>query len=199
MRAFVLLARKARTTPDFELNDLPGSGGRLDLVARCVTQALWLSHKLREDTCFYAVLCGPRNPPKSIAFFAPSLRRVSPDERNIGSWIKKALEKSEKEKSKDWLFVQPGIAIAKIGLIKLLEELKSDFTFYVLHEKGEKIESVEFASNPCFILGDHLGIPKKIENHVVKKFKAKKVSLGKQSYLASSCIAIVHHELDKRK
>ena len=114
-RAFVLYSRKGATAPIFSLNDLPGSGGRMDLVARCVTQALWLSHDLRENVAFYAVLNGPPDPPKTIGFFSDSIKRLSLDERNVGSWIKKALEKWEREgrkaqeRGEEWVKVQVGV------------------------------------------------------------------------------------------
>ncbi len=207
MRVFVLYARKATTAPIFSLNDLPGSGGRMDLVARCVTQALWLSHRLRENTAFYAVLTGPPDPPKTVAFFSDSMRKVSPDERNVGSWIKKALEVWERkgrkaeEKGESWVKVQDGIWVARKDVVPLLKELveQCSFHLYVLHEKGKDIREVELPSNNvCFVLGDHIGLPKKVEDYVMDKLGACKVSVGPMPYLASSCITIVHNELDRR-
>ena len=89
MRAFILYARKATISPQSSLNDLAGSAGRLDILARCVTQALWLSHKLRQNVAFYAVLEGIFDPPKTIGFFSDTIKRLSPDERNVSSWIKR--------------------------------------------------------------------------------------------------------------
>jgi len=194
-RAFIVYSRKGVTTPKFSLNDLPGAG-RMDLVARCVIYALWLSHKLREDSKIYCVLEGPPRPPKTVVFM-PTMRRVYPNERGVASWIRIALGAEESE---EWINVNPGIKVAKRGLAGVVEELKEEgYDFYILHEKGEDIRSLGFGEKVCFILGDHIGLPEKTEEALERKYDAKKVSLGKRSYLSSACISIVHNELDRRE
>ena len=49
-RNFVVLGHRAHTAPDWKLDDLCGGGGRLDVLVRCVTAAMWVSHGLRRDT-----------------------------------------------------------------------------------------------------------------------------------------------------
>jgi tRNA (pseudouridine54-N1)-methyltransferase len=207
MRAFILFAGKAVTSPDFHLNDLPGSGGRMDLVARCITQAIWLSDEIRKNVAIYCVLNGPPNPPKTIGFFSDKLKRVSPDERNIASWIKKALEyitvrkdkSMEKEETEEWKGIQEGIFISNKDLISLVEELKNScgFELYLLHKDGEDIRKVRISDESCFILGDHIGLPKELEKEL-EKLGITKISIGPKMYLASTCIAVVNNELDKR-
>ncbi len=189
MREFVLYARKAVTSSDFPLNDLPGKGGRMDLVARCVCNALWLSHDLRRDACIHIVACGSPNPPKVITFYGSLLRGVSPDERSIASWIKKA------SKGKN-----PGIRVRhRQSFQELISELAADGRFfYVLHEKGKDIEDVNLKEDAVFILGDHLGLPVKEESFVTR-FPHEKISLGTTAYLASQCITIINYILDRRK
>jgi len=207
-RNFVLLLRKGATAK-FSLNDIPGSGGRMDIGCRALTQAIWLSHDIRRDTNFYLVCEGPPNPPVTILFLGKSIKRVSPDERNIASWINKSLElvssaKNASKAKENWLKIQEGIRVRKIGFIPLLKELKEEekHDVYVLHEKGEAFENVEIEIDDLrpltFVLGDHIGLPKKEEDYVLNIIGAKKVSLGRKSYLASSCIAIVHYLLDKK-
>ena len=191
MKQFILYARKAVTSPDFSLDDLPGSGGRMDLVARCICNALWISHDLRRDSCIHVVACGSPNPPVVISFYGNRLRDVSPDERNIAAWIKKALARKRKN---------PGITIRKLSFQQLIEELASSEGnfFYILHEKGRDIARVKLKENPVFVLGDHIGLPKK-EEKFVERFEHEKISLGTTSYLASQCITVLHYELDKNK
>jgi tRNA (pseudouridine54-N1)-methyltransferase len=188
MKQFILYASKAVTSPDFTLDDLPGSGGRMDLVARCICNALWISHDLRRDTCIHIVACGTPNPPVVISFFGDRLRGVSPDERNIAAWIKKALALKRKN---------PGISIRKLSFQQLIEKLASGRNaFYILTEKGIDIGSVKLKANPVVILGDHEGLPKEADEFV-ERFEHEKISLGSVSYLASQCISVVHYELDK--
>jgi len=186
----VLYARKAVTSPDFSLDDLPGSGGRMDLVARCVCSALWISHGLRRDACIHIAAYGRPNPPVVISFYGDKLRNVSPDERNIASWIKISLASKRKN---------PGIAVRRgLSFQKLIEELASSGNFfYILHEDGVPVEDVDLKADAVFVLGDHLGIPRK-EEKFVERFPHEKISLGNISYLASQCITIIHYELDRR-
>lgn len=189
MKQFVLYARKAVTSSDFSLNDLPGSGGRMDLVARCICNALWISHDLRRDTCIHVVACGTPNPPVVISFYGDRLRGVSPDERNIAAWIKKTLASKRQN---------PGINVRKLSFQHLIEILASEGnSFYLLHEQGIKMGSVKLKSNPVFILGDHEGLPKEAEDAFGARFEHEKISLGNIAYLASQCISVVHYELDK--
>ncbi len=191
MRQFILYAEKASTSPDFSLDDLPGSGGRMDLVARCICNALWISHALRRDSCIHVVACGSPNPPVVISFYGDTLRGVSPDERNIAAWIKKALSR------KRW---NPGIIIRKISFQQLIEELASEGTFiYILDEKGTDMARLKkLKEDSVFVLGDHLGLPNK-EEEFVEQFEHEKISLGTTSYLASQCITVLHYELDKKE
>ncbi|MBC8520699.1 MAG: tRNA (pseudouridine(54)-N(1))-methyltransferase TrmY [Methanomicrobia archaeon] len=190
MKQFILYASKAVTSPDFSLNDLPGSGGRMDLVARCICNALWISHDLRRDSCIHVVACGSPNPPVVISFYGDRLRDVSPDERNIAAWIKKALAKKRKN---------PGIIMRKLSFQQLVEELASDGNFfYILHEQGRDISEVKLKVDSVFVLGDHIGLPEK-EEKFVAQFEHDKLSLGTTSYLASQCITVLHYELDKPK
>lgn len=193
MRTFVLFARKARTDSNFNIEDLPSSGGRMDLVARCITAALWLSHAIRPYSKIYAVLNGPPNPPVTILFDGGSIRKVSTDERTTALWIKKALKE---DFGKEWHEFRPGILIARKSFQEIIKELK-DFPIYVLHEKGEPISDVDVKENPVYIVGDYLGIPYKDEKFAMR-YAESKVSLGKQVYLASSCISIVNWILDQR-
>ncbi|HDS45208.1 MAG TPA: tRNA (pseudouridine(54)-N(1))-methyltransferase TrmY [Methanomicrobia archaeon] len=190
MRQFVLYASRAVTSPEFSLDDLPGSGGRMDLVARCVGNALWLSHALRRDTCIHVVACGEPHPPVVLTFAGERLRGVSPDERNIAAWIRKTLAGTRRN---------PGIRVRTIGFQELIEELAGDGTFfYVVHENGTELGTRALREHAAFVLGDHVGLPP-IEEAFVERFEHEKISLGPISYLASHCVTILHYELDKRE
>ena len=46
------------------------------------------------------------------------------------------------------------------------------------------------------LVGDHIGWPKTVESFVLRY--GEKLSLGKQPYLAASCITILNYLLDKQ-
>ena len=67
---------------------------------------------------------------------------------------------------------------------------------YVLEEDGKDIFKVDIRENPVFVLGDHKGLPNKVKGFALRY--GEKVSLGKQLYLAASCINNVNYLLDRR-
>jgi tRNA (pseudouridine54-N1)-methyltransferase len=195
MRTFILLARKARTDSNFSIDDLPSSGGRMDVVARCLSSALFTSHAMRKDVVFYAVLNGPPRPPVTLQFSSGELQGVSPDERSIGGQLRAALGGTA---GKAWTCLRPGICMAGRSLQEIIKELAdAGKPIYVLHEDGKPIEEVTLESDPVFVIGDQVGIPDKDEKFVLRYAK-EKVSLGTTPYLASSVISVLNWAADRR-
>jgi tRNA (pseudouridine54-N1)-methyltransferase len=189
MRTFVLYARKARTDSNFRLDDLI-SAGRMDLVCRCISSALWLSHNAREDTRLFVVLNGPPKPPVTICFQGSKLSKVYVDEMTNAKWIKKILSMKF---GKEWLEIE-ATKVARKSFQEVLSELEGKN--YVLHEKGEFIENISIDENPIFVLGDQVGLPVAEEKFALRK--GEKISLGKRIYLASSCISIINWACDRQ-
>lgn len=165
-------------TGDFSLNDLPGAG-RMDVVCRCITSALWLSDQLRKDTIFHALLEGKPNPPKLLTFNPLKLRRLYPDERNVAAHIKHALQNKK----------LPGIYVFTKSFEEFLKE--QDKQIFFLDASGKNIRKVEFEEDVLFVLGDHKGLRE-------QDIKGEKISVGKKIYLASQVISIIQNELDRR-
>ncbi|HLE07680.1 MAG TPA: tRNA (pseudouridine(54)-N(1))-methyltransferase TrmY [archaeon] len=187
MRTFILYSH-ARTDASWNIEDMPSSGGRMDLVARCVSASLWLSYTIRRDTEFIAVLNGAPSPPIAMKFSGERLKNVSPDERSVGLWLKKVLAQNVE---KDWIEIFPGIFAAQKSFQEIVKEYKEQKIF-ILHEKGEPIQEQKFSKeeNLVFILGDNVGIPAKDEKFALRH--GEKISLGKTSYVASACINVVN-------
>ncbi len=189
MRNFIVVGNKAVTSPDFSLNGLPSSAGRLDILCRCVNSAFFLSHDIRRDVTLWLVLLGGPDPQVMIRFVGDRLKHLNPDERNIATLIKKALDR----KSEDGREVEstPGIYV-KRGDLK--DTLEGAGELIYLHEDGVDISDMEF-SDPTFVLGDHLGLSEEYEG-VLERLGAKKVSIGPRSLHADHCIIITHNRLD---
>ncbi|KYC45401.1 MAG: tRNA (pseudouridine(54)-N(1))-methyltransferase [Candidatus Methanofastidiosum methylothiophilum] len=189
-KIFILKASKAKTSKDFSLNDLPGDGGRMDIVARCVNSAFFLSHDLRKDTEFIVVLEGGPDPPVTLRFVGSKLKYLSPDERCTGGLIKKALEKVTAKETES----TPGIFVSKKSFLEVINELEGELVY--LHENGEDIQNVDFDSDKiCFVLGDHLGLSQDDES-LLKT--AKRVSISPMVLHADHCIIIVHNVFDRK-
>ncbi len=192
MRGFLIIGNNAVTQP-FSLNDLPGAG-RIDILCRCVSQSLFISHGIRRDVEVYLLLLGAPDPPKVVKISGREVRRMSPDERNIAGHIRKAL--SAKAVG-DWFEVNSGVFIARKSLEELLDELSSRYAVVYLKEDGEDIRKVASElKNPLFVLGDHVGL-KESDERTVLKYAERVVSVSPLSLMAEQCIVIAHYELDR--
>jgi len=188
MTSFAIIGHLAHTDADFSLNDLPGSGGRMDILCRCVNTSLFLSHDLRRDAACYLVLCGGPVPPKTIRFSGDAVRSLSPDERSAGALIKKALNLPAGSKFRD---AAPGVSVRKGGLAQLMTE----HVFGVLDEKGTDIRTAEIIPD-TFLLSDHLNFTQDEELQVQQ---CPRFSVGPECIHADHTITLVHNELDRRR
>jgi len=179
------------TQPEkINLKDVPGSSGRLDVVARCINAALWLSGDIRRNVVFHTVLHGGEQP-VYIRIEGERLRKVSPDERSISLFLKKALERMDSMEE-----TSPGIFAYRRSFKEVVEE-NEDKKFYLLDEKGEPIDEVKFEGTPFFFLGDNRDLTDEEKKFLVER-GARTISLGSISYLSSHCIAVVNWWLDRK-
>jgi tRNA (pseudouridine54-N1)-methyltransferase len=180
---FILFSRLGKTTPSFRnLHD----AGRLDIVHECIVASFFLSHGLRKNVVFHAVLNGPPNPPLHIKIDGSTLYDVRTDVDTWQSILKKVIS------GKPHL----GITTSKTSFEALLKSKAETSRLYVLEEDGTDIANAELAENCVFVLGDHVGLPRKAEAFALRY--GEKISLGKQPYLAASCITILNYLLDRK-
>jgi len=196
MREIILLALKARTSPEFSLDRLPESG-RMDLVCRTISNALWISKDLRRDTIIHIAMNGPNSSPKIISFYGETLKGLEPDERTIAKYIKLTLKEGLKLKLNEEIEVSAGIKISKKAFESLVKEKSKTSQLIYLHPKGEDLRKFNFKKDVTFILGDYIGLPRKTEK-LLDRLGAKKVNLGPKILFASHCSIILHNELDRR-
>ena len=185
MRRFLLVSRTGRTDGrGATLRDT----GYLDVVHQCGVMALFKAHGHRQDVEFTAVLMGPPHPPKSVTFRGRELRNLGTDDSSWASVLREVLSGRP----------HPGIGVSGVGLQTLVDDAtRRRDPVFVLHEKGEPLESVPIDGDPFFVIGDHVGLAKKDEDYVLRG--GKRVSLGKRSYLAAACVAAINHTLDRRE
>ncbi|MBI4015225.1 MAG: tRNA (pseudouridine(54)-N(1))-methyltransferase TrmY [Candidatus Aenigmarchaeota archaeon] len=189
MRTFILWSH-ARTDSNFNIEDLPSSGSRMDIVCRSIISALWVSYTIRKDSEIYVVLNGSPDPPKTLLFRAAELKKVTNDERSIAIWIKKVLSSPATKELKQ---IKDGIYLSSDSFQSLLKKLKGR-PVYVFHETGTPIQQAKLEKDAVFVFGDHKGIPEKEEKFALRS--GSRVSIGSESYLTSSVISVVHWILD---
>jgi len=160
--------------------------GRLDIVHECIVASLFLSHGIRKNVVFHAILNGPPAPPLHIEINGERLYDVRTD---VDTW-QRILKKVISGKP------HPGITTSKTSFEALLKAKAETASVYVLEEGGKDITESKLPANSVFVLGDHVGLPKKAEVFALRY--GEKISLGKQPYLAASCITILNHLLDRQ-
>ncbi len=193
MRTFIIVGHKATTSPNFSLEDIPGTSGRLDILCRSVTAAFVLSHGIRKDVCVYLVLLGGEAA-KTIQLKGETLRHLNPDERTTAALLKKALAVPA---TPQWAMSTSGIFVRLGGLPELLADLKDARLIY-LREDGADIGGQAFEERDgelAFILGDHTGMTTE-EEGLIEGAGAQVVSLGTTSLHADHCIVVLNWLLD---
>jgi len=192
MRTFVVVGNLATTTPDFSLEDIPGTSGRLDILCRCINSAFVLSHGIRRDVEVYLILRkGPS--PKTVRLLGGELRHLNPDERTTAALLKKALAL---EADSQWRRSTPGIFVRAGDLTDLLP--RGDETAYYLREDGSDHRGEALASDGTFVLGDHIGLSEEDEAFL-EGLGTKTVSVGPKSLHADHCIVLINNELDRNE
>ncbi len=195
-RYIVVRLSKAILKEGFKPEEMP-SLGRIDLSCRAVLYGLWLSNKIRKDT---KVLLSFYNKGDEIliTFKGNEIKKISPNEREIGIRISKAYSLFKKKNNKiNYL----GVEVEKRSFEDCLKYLRNNCSIiYLLDKSGEFVFDIDLRSkkNIGLILGDNEGFKEndltKINRIINKKLKI--VSLGEEEYLTTQCITIMHWLID---
>lgn len=189
MRRFVILAHEATTNPEFSLNDLCGSAGRMDVLCRGVGAAFFLSHDFRRDVEVTLLLQGR----VQIRLVGEVLRQLNPDERSTAALFKRALENP----GEDEVETTPGIYVRTGDLPSVLDRLYQVGAHpIVLHEEGKPFDPAALPTSAAFFLSDHLPFSAEDEQALAE---LPRLSLGRRSLHTSQCVTIVHYLLDREE
>lgn len=183
LRSFILKASEGRTAPDFSIKSLAGSGGRMDLVCRCIIAALLSPEPdgIDRGCRITVVLEGPPDPPLSVEFDGAGMDRAPEGEVEAAEMLVAAMAGRAPR----------GVSATREDFGQAVRRhSREGFSLYYLHEDGEDFSKSEFGGKAAFVLGDQKGIDPKGER-CLDSMGAKRVSLGPHPYLASHCITIV--------
>jgi tRNA (pseudouridine54-N1)-methyltransferase len=152
----------------------------------------------RADVTVNLVLESTQDFSRTIRFEANAMHDIGGfDERALLGKIAKALDASKglgKEKTRP---VESGVSVRTVSFERLVQELADDHQLFVMDRKGTPIREQVFEGNPCFLLTDHIPMPKKTF-HSLERLGAKKLTLGATMLFASQCVVLIHHALDQR-
>lgn len=187
MRQFIVRAHELSADADISLDDLPGVG-RLDLLTRCVTSALLVSHGVREDVRVSLLV-----DEYVIEFDGAAIRRLNPDERSTAARIRDGLAARERAIGSMAARPSPGVTIRQGSFETVLENV--DGTLVELHESGRPIVDIDLPDSPAFVLSDHRNFTDR-EAEFLADLADERLSLGPEALHADQAITVAHNVLD---
>jgi tRNA (pseudouridine54-N1)-methyltransferase len=195
MRVFVVRARSAPTDSPGLLAAV-GKEAHTEILAHALMNAIFVAQSHRPDVMVHLVLESTQDYSRTISFSSNDMRDIGGfHEQALLGKVARALDASRgmgKEESRP---VESGITVRTISFEKLVQELAEDHELFVMDRKGAPIRDKRFSGNPCFLLTDHMPMPKKGFNSL-ERLGAEKIALGSKMLFASQCVVLIHHELD---
>ena len=197
MRTFVLRARAAPTDSQKLLASV-GQDAHTEILAHTLMNSIFVAQSHRADVVIYLVLESTQDFSRTICFEVNAMHEIGGfDERALLGKVAKALDVSRGMGKEETRPVESGVTVRTVSFERLVQELADDHQLFVMDRKGISIREQAFAGNPCFLLTDHIPMPKKTF-HSLERLGAKKITLGSKMLFASQCVVLIHHELDQR-
>lgn len=197
MRTFVLRARAAPTDSQKLLASV-GKDAHTEILAHTLMNAIFVAQSHRPGVVVYLVLESTQDYSRTIRFEPDAMHDIGGfDERALLGKIAKALDASRGMGKEEAREVESGVNVRTVAFERLVQELATDHQLFVMDRKGASIRQQAFEGNPCFLLTDHIPMPKKSFNSL-ERLGAKKITLGSKMLFASQCVVLIHHELDQR-
>ena len=197
MRTFVLRARAAPTDSQ-RLLAAVGQDAHPEILAHTLMNAIFVAQSHRPDVVVYLVLESTQDFSRTIRFEANAMHALGGfDERALLGKVAQALDASRGMGKDETRPVESGVTVRTVSFERLVQELAADHPLFVMDRKGTPIGEQDFSANPCFLLTDHIPMPKNTF-HTLERLGAKKITLGRTMLFASQCVVLIHHALDQR-
>ncbi|MQX53466.1 tRNA (pseudouridine(54)-N(1))-methyltransferase TrmY [Alcanivorax sediminis] len=196
MRTFVLRARAASTNSQTLLANV-GGDAHSEILAHTLMNAIFVAQSHRDDVVVHLVLESTQDYSRTLTFVAAEMRDIGGfHEQALLAKVVRALDASAGMGKEQMKAVESGISVRTVSFEKLVKELAEEgHQLYMMDPKGEPIRELAFAEKPCFLLTDHIPMPKKSFNSL-KRLGAEKISLGPTMLFASQCVVLINNELD---
>lgn len=197
MRTFVLRARAAPTDSHALLGAV-GQDAHVEILAHTLMNAVFVAQSHRRDVVVHLVLESTRDYSRTIRFDSNAMGTLGGfHERALLGRIAGALDASADMGKDETRAVEPGIEVRTTSFERLVKELAQDHQLYLMDPKGTPVGEQAFGPKPCFLLTDHIPMPKKVIPSL-ERMGAKKISLGRTMLFASQCVVLIHHALDQQ-
>ncbi|HDY8069296.1 TPA: tRNA (pseudouridine(54)-N(1))-methyltransferase TrmY [Vibrio vulnificus] len=195
MRTFVLRARAAPTNSRALLEGV-GNEAHTEILAHTLMNTMFVAQSHRQDVVVHLVLESTKDFSRTITIHSNEVSNVGGfHEANLLNIVVRALDASTGMGKEELRNVEPGVTVRTISFERLVQQLAEDHQLYMLEKKGEFVRDIKFAANPCFLLTDHIPMPKKTFNSL-KRLGTQNISLGSKMLFASQCVTLIQNELD---
>ena len=197
---------------EFSANNL--LEGRVDVLARCLTAALWVSNGVREDATLW--LCLGRD---TVEIRGADVRGLNPDEKTAGLFLRRALAADQpdappakaaaptgkSQRNLDRLVARrrvaklpapPGFVVRRGERFEDRLDALGGGPYVLLHEAGGAWSARAEARDAVVVIADQLGFSDAEDAFFAADARATRVSFGAASLLTSQCIVLAHHYLD---
>ena len=196
MRTFVLRARAAPTDSQKLLAGV-GKEAHTEILAHTLMNAIFVAQSHREDVTVHLVLECTQDFSRAIRFDASAMQHIGGfDEQSLLGKVATALDASRGMGKDEERPVASGVTVRTMSFERLVQTLAIDHQLFVMDRKGVPMAEQMFADRPCFLLTDHIPMPKKTF-HSLERLGAKKITLGSTMLFASQCVVLIHHALDQ--
>jgi len=188
MKIIFFINSKTVNLDKYNIKDIPGSSGRLDVISRCILAALMENDEFQEKVQVWAFLETYGTYIFNSEFF--TYNYFPKNEINFTNYFVKFLQ-GERDLSLNLLSQVKESEMNLIDAISYFKDL--NYSLYILSERGQNffdlLSSIKEKKNIVFILGSQED--EYIYSKELSALKIPTISIGNQSYLASSVIRLL--------
>jgi tRNA (pseudouridine54-N1)-methyltransferase len=194
-RELLLLVHRVPTDGNFTLNDLAGSGGRMDEVARVLSTALTVSNGLRRDVRVTLLFRAPEpSAERRIVVEGARVRYLNPDERSTAALLKNALVRSVLAEAP--VESSPGLTVDRRPALPELAAFLDRPGALWLDEAGDPLPEAGLAPPVAAVLADPSG-PAEDERALLEARAVPRRRIGPVSLRSSQVVDVLWNALDR--
>lgn len=178
---------------NYNIKDIQGTSGRLDVISRCILSALINDNKLEKNIQIWAFL-------DKYGTYVFDSNKFNNDtfpknEILLTDYFVDFIKKGKKKYTVNPL---DSIKCSNLDIFEAIKKfIKKKYQIFVLNESGVGFSKIfmdmSLKKNLLFIVGDQSG--ELINSKELKELKLTNLSLGNRSYLASSTIRLIKFNL----
>lgn len=189
MKTIFFIKSSTVNLENYNIKDIQGTSGRLDVISRCVLSALTNDNKLEKNIQIWAFL----DKYGTFVFDSNTFNNDTfpKNEILLTDYFVDFIKKGNKKYTVNPL---DSIKCSNLDIFEAIKKfIKKKFQIFVLNESGISFNKIFTDMSPkrnlLFIVGDQSG--ELINSKELKELKLTNLSLGNRSYLASSTIRLI--------